>query len=264
MKNLIFIEGVSGVGKSTTAAKLCGALHDRGYTASCHLEGDPDNPLELCWFAYLTKPEFEWLKEAYPAFVVRMVKNSIADDDYTLVQYRTKITRYYSPEIYEYLKEREVCYKPSVPVPFTKFTEVFQNRWRRFCENDFTKRDYTIFDGALLHHQINDLIRNYAASDDEITEHLTVLFQTIVPLNPIIIYLSAENVGDCLIKANKSRGQAIATDKQIKFWENRKRIDLAVIEKLAIESHIIDISKGNWETAIDAILAVATKGFKKL
>jgi MoxR-like ATPase len=40
----VFVESVSGVGKSTTAAKLCDAMNTRGYSASCYLEGDADNP----------------------------------------------------------------------------------------------------------------------------------------------------------------------------------------------------------------------------
>lgn len=47
MKNIIFIEGVSGVGKSTTVSALGEKLLNLGYSASCHFEGDPDSPLKV-------------------------------------------------------------------------------------------------------------------------------------------------------------------------------------------------------------------------
>ncbi|MHB1153295.1 MAG: P-loop NTPase family protein [Eubacteriales bacterium] len=253
MKNIIFIEGVSGVGKSTTTSKLCEALQYNGYTVSSHLEGDCDNPLELCRFAYLTLPEFEKLKNIHPEAVNMLNNNSIFEDSYVLVQYQTRESEFFTPDLCNYLKKREVCYKPSNPVPFAKFTEIFRNRWRRFRESDLAKQDYTVFDGAFLHHPINDMIRNYSASDDEIMKHLTVLIKTAAPLNPIIIYLTAEDIGECLIKANKSREQAIATKEQIEFWKNRKRIDLAVIGKIPVKSYVIDISNYNWESAFSRI-----------
>lgn len=52
MKNLIFIEGVSGVGKSTTTTKLCKKLPESGYTAVCHLEGEIKSPVDLFWVAF--------------------------------------------------------------------------------------------------------------------------------------------------------------------------------------------------------------------
>jgi|GEM_PF-6734611 len=40
MNRLIFIEGVSGVGKTTTASLLHNKLWDMGITFDCYLEGD--------------------------------------------------------------------------------------------------------------------------------------------------------------------------------------------------------------------------------
>ena len=66
MKKLVFIEGVSGVGKTITAVKLCDALLTRGYSTICHLEGDADNPVDFFNCSYLTKTEFLQLLHDYP------------------------------------------------------------------------------------------------------------------------------------------------------------------------------------------------------
>lgn len=46
MNSVVFIEGVSGVGKSTTAALLCDKLRNMGYNVDIHTEGRRDNPLD--------------------------------------------------------------------------------------------------------------------------------------------------------------------------------------------------------------------------
>ena len=41
---------------------------------------------------------------------------------------------------------------------------------------------------------------------------------------------------------------------QVRFWENRKRINLAALEYLAVKSHVIDTSDENWTAALDEII----------
>jgi len=103
-----------------------------------------------------------------------------------------------------------------------------------------------IVDGTLFHHQINDLIREYGASDEVIANYLTNLLSVIRRLDPVIFYLSSSNVGQRLVQARKSRKQSTPTSERIKFWENRKRVDLFVLEKLPIKSHILDVDNG-WD-----------------
>lgn len=46
VNRLIFIEGISGVGKSTSAALLCDELQKMGFDNACYVEGDRNNPLD--------------------------------------------------------------------------------------------------------------------------------------------------------------------------------------------------------------------------
>ncbi len=257
MKRLIFVEGVSGTGKSTTAAKLHEALNSSGYQASCHLEGDSDNPIDLCWFAYLTRSEFQRLILAYPPYADALAAASIVENDYILVQYQNQQTKFYSPELYGYLRNREACYKAAAPIPIDAFTAIFQNRWRRFLDSEHAERDYAVFDGAFLHHPINDLLRNFDASDEQLFKHSKAILQMIAPLKPVVFYLSSDNVEERLRKARQSRGQNAPTPDQIHFWENRKRCDLLMLENLPMESHIIDVTKDSWDGVIQNIWTTA-------
>jgi Cdc6-like AAA superfamily ATPase len=187
---LIFIEGVSGVGKTTTAALLRDKLEDMGYTVTCHLEGDCENPLDP-------------FKGTYP---------------------------------------------PTMSL--TEFTEIYLQYWRRFAEKG--NGNLLILDGTLLHHQINDLIRNYNASKETIVEHLTVLLQVIQQLNPIVFYLLSLDVGQRLAHAQESRRKSVPTKEQIVFWENRKHVDLYALDRLPVKSHLLNVDDG-WNTILETI-----------
>lgn len=259
MKNIIFIEGVSGVGKSTTVNLLGETLRSLGFSVKCHNEGDPDGPLDLCWVAYLTIPEYEELLNTYPLFVDEFSKNIIFQNEYILLRYQVGQAHLYSYEIYVKLHNKEFCYNPNTIAPLSKFTEVFLNLWHRYAESKENECDYAIFDASLVSHMTSDMIRNYNANIDEMVEHITTLLQAIYSLNPIVFYLSSHDVRERLIKARKNRGQTPLDDKQIEFWGKRKQIDMAVIPKLSVESHIIDIANDNWNSVISEIISMIIK-----
>ena len=52
MKKIVFIEGISGVGKSTVTQKLCNKLREMGFSADCFLEFDYENPIDFYSTAY--------------------------------------------------------------------------------------------------------------------------------------------------------------------------------------------------------------------
>ena len=255
MKNIIFIEGVSGVGKSTTVNKLGDALRNLGYTVKCHNEGDPDNPLHLCWAAYLEIREYEHLLLKYPLFVKELSENIIYRGEYILLRYQVRKTPLYVKEHIDELHKREFCISDNAVVPLSKFTEVFANLWRRYADSDDTDIDYAVFDASLVSHMTNDLLRNYNASENELIEHLDILLRIINHLNPAVFYLSSENVRERLEKARHTRGQPPLDEEKVKFWEKRKQMDLSVLPKLSVKSKIIDIINDNWDSVVSDIIS---------
>ena len=193
MNNIVFIEGVSGVGKTTTTRLLRDKLLDMGYNAGCHLEGDPDNPLDP-------------FKGTYPPVI-----------------------------------------------PLTVFSETYMQCWQNFMENQFKKDFILILDGTLFHHQINDLIREYDAADEVIANHILKLLEMIQQANPIVFYLFSNDVGKSLIQARISRKQSLPAEERIAYWENRKRVDLYVLERLSAESHAQNIDDG-WSAMFETVI----------
>jgi deoxyadenosine/deoxycytidine kinase len=160
MAHLIFIEGVSGVGKSTISLALREALP----SARCFLEGDSDSPLDLFHVSYLTRAQHALLLRAHPASAGALNKRSVIEADYALIRYRNAAREpLFPPELQQYLEARELCYRAQNPPPLPEYEKVFLNLWRQFAQREKLGIPHVIFDGALLHHQINDLMRNYDA-----------------------------------------------------------------------------------------------------
>ena len=254
MKNLVFLEGISGAGKSTLVTRLCQKLAANGYRAIAYMEGDIYSPLDLFWSALLTRTEYEQILYNYPDYVCDISRNSIFLTDYVLVRYQDLIKRYFSAELYKILKSHEFCYHPAHPQPLAQYTQVFSELWQRFATADHAAQDFVVMDGSLMHHQINDLMCNYDASEDDMVWHLAELIQTVRSLNPIVFYLSSQNADNQLVKAWKSRGKAEPTAEMIAFWLNRKETDLRVLNRLVVESHHLDITNNEWDAVLDVIL----------
>jgi GrpB-like predicted nucleotidyltransferase (UPF0157 family) len=199
---LVFVEGVSGVGKTTLALKLNDALKGMGHSVKCYLEGDADNPIDFLWTKHMPK-------------------------EVTLAEYARMYTK----------------------------------AWKDFARRANGQSDYIIFDGSLLHHPINDMMRNFNAPIARICKHIDALAQAVGSLRPLIIYLSCGNVAEGLAKANETRNQPPRTPKQIQFWQKRGENDLAVLQRLRlpVSYDIFDITGENWDSHFNDIITRITE-----
>lgn len=251
---LIFIEGVSGVGKTTLAQTLCGKLNEMGHAAYCYLEGDIANPIDFYCTAYLTREKYADLLADCPMFSEDIARNTIVAEDVMLVRYHDWETPLFPEPLLTDLCKHEFCWDPVHPVPISEYTRVYKSVWEQFALNASKQHAYLIFDGSLLHHPINDMTRNYDASPDQVMHHINMLIETVHAFRPWIVYLSSDDVAGQLRKALLCRQQPPPSAEQIQFWENRMRMDFAVMRQLSISYDILDISEGNWDFCLQYLL----------
>jgi GrpB-like predicted nucleotidyltransferase (UPF0157 family) len=251
---LVFIEGISGVGKSTLTQKLCEKLNVMGYSSGCHIEFDFTNPIDFYCTAYFKQSEYDNLLAGFPEHRNIIEKNTITADDIRLVRYYNRETPLFSEPLSGILKKRELCFNPNTPILLNEFTRVYKLVWDNFAKNTSHEHIYLLFDGSLFHHPINDLIRNYDVSKEQAINHVNTLIEAAIPLNPIVIYLSCENTAKRLKKARECRKQTPPSDEYIQFWESRKKMDLAVMQQISIPYDVYDISLENWDTLLDTMV----------
>jgi len=254
MLKLIFIEGVSGVGKSTTTQKLCDKLRDMGHSVDRYREFDFPNPIDFYSTAYFKQYEYEMILAEYTEFAEALQNNTVIADDVRLVRYYNQKTPLFPEPLLGVLREREFCWNPANLIPLSEYTRVYKSVWEQFVQNTNNQLDYLIFDGSLIHHPINDMTRNYNATSEQITCHLNTLIETVNSFYPQIIYLSSDNVAERLKKARTSRKETPPSDEQIIFWEKRKQMDSAVMQQLSIPCDVFDISQEDWDSSIELMI----------
>ena len=67
MGKVLFVEGISGVGKTTVARNIAKRLQSGGIRTRCYLEFDVANPIDFYATAYLTREEYAAIQAEYSA-----------------------------------------------------------------------------------------------------------------------------------------------------------------------------------------------------
>lgn len=254
MPELIFIEGVSGVGKSTTVQILSNELARLGYSVKKYVEFDYTNPLDFYCTAYFTQGKYNELCAANESLIDVIRTNTIAAGDVRLVRYYNEDTPLFDEPLLSELSLNEFCYNPRQPVSIEEYTRVYKEVWRNWaCKLD-EAYDFIIFDGSLLHHPINDMMRNYGIHGEQAVLHITTLLNSLGKVKRRIFYIKTNDIAKQLTRAHIDRKQRVPTDEQIKFWENRYKNDLIVLRSIQEEYQMYDVSDGNWDSIKERIL----------
>jgi len=251
---IIFIEGVSGVGKTTLAQKLSDSLRGMGFSVECYLEFDFTNPIDFYCTAYFKHDEYENLLVTFPDYFDAIGIHTIIVEDIRLIRYYNGEIALFPEPLLNVFRKREFCYKPNNPVPLPEYTRVYKLVWEMLTQKKNNQTDFLIFDGSLIHHPVNDLMRNYNATCEQVISHVNTLAKSVNSLKPRVVYLWADNIAERLHKAHICRKQTLPTPDKIQFWEERKQIDLAVLQQLLIPYDFYDISQEDWDSKIDEML----------
>ena len=123
MAKLIFLEGISGVGKSTMARSLCEDLQAKGLAAKAYLEFDYTNPIDFYCVAYYAAKEYEMLLTDNPENEASISSNTINAGKARLIHYFNEDTPLFEEPLLSEFMEREFCYNPRYPVSFEGYTE---------------------------------------------------------------------------------------------------------------------------------------------
>ncbi len=254
MTKLIFIEGVSGVGKSTIVQTLQKKLTALGYKVKSYLEGDYTNPIDFYRTAYFTTNEYEKLcsKFSYINEIINM--NTIKIDDIRLIRYANGKKFIFGEPLLSVLIENEFCYHPTKIIPMDKFIFIHKKIWNNFQKSLDGALDFIVFDGSLLHHPLNDIINNYHITGEQAIPFITTLINAIESTEKYIFYLKSDNISFQLQIAYKDRNRPKPTDKQTEFWKRRFKDDMIILNSIMEKYQILDISNNCLDKAEKEIL----------
>ena len=247
MTELIFMEGVSGVGKSTMTRMLAEELAAEGYAVRAYAEFDFTNPIDFYCTAYLTAEEYAALCREYPGDADNIRRYTVHAGDAELVRYFDEDTPLFPEPMLTVLRGYEFCYHPKRLVFPSAYTDAYGHVWRNFAAGLDGTYDYLLFDGSLLHHPINDMMRNYSCTGEMALGHVSVLLEALGEQKRRIFYLEPENIGTQLARAHRDRGQAEPDGQQIAFWERRNVNDRYVLERIREDWTAYNVTKQGWD-----------------
>lgn len=254
MTKLVFIEGVSGVGKSTMVHMLADELRTLGYTVREYAEFDYTNPIDFYCTAYLSLAEYEGLCTKYKFALETLCANTIEAGDVRLVRYYDEDTPLFEEPLLSELVRKEFCYNPVELVTMDEYTAAYVNVWNNFVLGLDETYDFMIFDGSLLHHPINDMMRNYKIMGEQAIFHVKALLHALGERERCIFYLKTGDIGTQLQRAHADRGQKTPTKGQVAFWEKRYVNDMLVLNHLQEDCQIYDVTEDGWDSARKQIL----------
>ena len=278
MKNrLILIEGIPGSGKTTTARKVKEYFEDRGQKVKLFTEGDA-HPADMAWNAYVPINEYKVLLENNPKYAEIIKQYAQVEKEYVLIAYTKLGLTPGENELMKYFEEHEIY---DGRVDLETFKTLHLKRWQEFGEN-LDDDTIVVFECAYLQNHVNELMGFHNKEVDFIVDYMISLIKTVEKLNPKLVYLTQQNIFETIDRVAKERVSPDKTKWQdwidlvtkyvenskygrinelkgvqgvIDFFEGRKKIELAVIEKLPIEKAIIDNPEYNWDEVLNKVLA---------
>ncbi|WP_025482327.1 hypothetical protein [Eisenbergiella tayi] len=196
---LILVEGIPGSGKSTFAQKIADCYSTRGQKTNLYTEGDY-HPADLAWNARLPLEELDNILAPYSAFRADIDKNTHIEDGYAIISYTHVTTD--TPEFYKAMEDREVY---DSRIPFPEFRELIHKRWLAFGTQAKEKDELTIFECAFLQNQVTELMLMQLADTETMIQYFNDLISTVLPLSPVLFYLSQTNVRETITRVAKQR-----------------------------------------------------------
>jgi hypothetical protein len=199
------------------------------------------------------------------------------EEEFAVVAY-TKLGFYPRENaLMEYFENHEVY---DGRVPLDVFSRLHLARWRGFAERADESSVY-IFECAYLQNHINELMGIYDKDIDFIAEYMQRLIKTVESLEPKLIYLSQESTYETIDRVARER---LSPDKSkmkdwidivaeyvenspygkihglkdfdgvVEYFNNRKKLELEVIDRLPIDSAVIDNHSYDWDRVYKDVL----------
>jgi hypothetical protein len=257
---LILVEGLCGTGKSTLAERLHRYLLQQGISSRFYDEGAEGHPASLNWHAFFREEEYKEFLERYPNTANVIRSRALKDGSNYLLPYREVKEFSESNELYSELKSRELCWTDSPVAAISEFTYSIQRHWSRFAELASTSEKVYVLEAVFLQHQIHDLLRHYQVVDRQIVQHILGIAEQIAAMNPVLIYLTQPNVREQQVRISSIRSKPyFATEQNIRFMENRKRIELRMLDTLPFPVHMVENINLDWEDVFSKMVGVISQ-----
>ena len=279
---LILLEGVPGSGKTTAGMHLQRFLAANGFPAQFWREGDFDNPADFEGVARLSETEYHTFVSRYPELESLFNEQlSIRGPDF-LLWYRR--LRHRNPnEVLQSLVDELSRFDVYDGLPMEDYCRLALQRWRDFQQGAMRSDAITLLECCYLQNPLTVLLARHNADPNTARKHIEEITEIIRDLDPLVIYLSPQNIRKTLEHVRVERpqewsdfvtwyltGQAYGKahnlhgfEGVIQFYEMRQELELDILRGLPIRSLILEYSVADWdriETKMDEFVRAHLAG----
>ncbi|MFP4162792.1 MAG: hypothetical protein ACLFQB_03145, partial [Chitinispirillaceae bacterium] len=199
---LILVEGIPGVGKSTTLSYIKNILDDMNIPSRFYYEADIDHPADYEGVACLDKEDFSRLKSRYRLNRTVLKENVVKKEGKYFISYRKMIQGIQSPlseKLFRELSIHDVYFLPP-----DDYSSIFRSKWREFVRKSQAKNEITVFECSFFQNPLTMLVR-HNAGESYIQKFYNQLTEIVESMNPVLILLLQENVGETLERISRER-----------------------------------------------------------
>jgi len=201
MAQLIMVEGIPGSGKTTYSLRLEKYFNENNKNAKCYLEGDR-HPADLAWCAVLNDNEYNSILEKYPAYTEKIEKFSFREDSNIILPYIDLDIAGEDKALWDYLEDKEIL---SGKYRTDEFLDINMKRWNTFCSDSLGKDEVIIFESVFYQNHVNELLLYQDEEYGTILKYMNSLLKTVLPLDPVLVYLNQKNVRKTIEEVAKKR-----------------------------------------------------------
>jgi hypothetical protein len=202
---LVFVEGIPGSGKSTTARFVCDWLEAHGQRPALFLEGDWDHPADFESVACLDEQEYVALQAQFPEQAGFLAQHGWQEDDVWFFSYRKLHHEHgeqMSGALFEALARFDIY-----DLPVEKHHQLLVQRWRNFAARAIVEDCVYVFECCFLQNPLTTLLARHDLPVDAVYQHVFALAEIIAPLHPRLIYLAQNDVRATLETIRRQRPQ---------------------------------------------------------
>lgn len=254
MKNrLIIVEGLPTSGKSTTAKYIAGKLNYKFFD-----ESDELHPADYINSAYIMESQLGNFSSQEQDLII---SKSIKREDGYIVSLK---------EFKGELFEKIIQYKIYDFLPWDIERKLFLGKWQEFMDNLSSN---CVFNCTFLQNPMCEAMIRFGFSLDDTFQYIKEIYNIIKPLNPIIIYLKVDNIGESIRRVVPERGSGWLNavidyhcngaygkenklegfDGYIKALEERQRREIYILKHLGVKHIILENANINWNQTYKTI-----------
>lgn len=202
---LLMVEGIIGSGKTTTALWLHEFLQNNGIASQLFLEGDLNHPADYEHTAWFDASEWNMLSAAYPEHVATIREmGQPCDSGGYLVEYG-KVENALGSRLPAKLYEHFVSKSVYDGTPLEIHQRLVSDRWHHFAQSQLQCEVVTIFECCFLQNPLMKFVVQHDVESAALVGHLAGISEALLPLNPVVIYLSPPDVERTLARAIEQR-----------------------------------------------------------